>query len=258
MSLAILEPRRAVEGLIGRCALGVMFKAPRPGQSKTRLCPPLRPEQAAELSQCFFRDTTANIALACRKTDRAVGVAIYTPAGSENEFAGAVPPDFFLIPQRGSDFGQRLLNALTDLLSVGFSSVALIDSDSPSLPTDYYEELIDQLAGAPADRLVLGPTEDGGYYLIGVTRIYPALFTDIDWSTERVFRQTLRKASELRLRVVTLGEWYDVDNAASLERLMRELTSRSVTQERSRYPAPITLKFLERWRSLENAAGKFA
>ncbi len=256
MSFALLEPDKTVKGLIGYCALGVMIKAPRPGQSKTRLCPPLRPEQAADLSRCFLRDTTANIALACRKAGQAVGVAIYTPAGSENEFFGAVPPEFFLIPQRGSDFGQRLHNALRDLFSVGFSSVALIDSDSPSLPVHYYQELIDQLTSAPADRLVLGPTEDGGYYLIGMTTLYPALFANIDWSTDRVFSQTLQRAAELGLRVVTLGEWYDVDDAASLERLSRELMSRSAAEE-SCYPAPITRKFLEQWRFRENAAGKF-
>lgn len=246
MSSQLLEPGKPVDGTSRRCALGVMIKAPRPGFSKTRLCPPLRPEEAAQLSRLFLKDTAENIASVCQADARSAGVAIYTPIGSEAEFGGAVPEDFYFIPQRGTGFGERLLNALNDLFTAGFASVALIDSDSPSLPTAYYQSLVNLLSNASDKQVVIGPTEDGGYYLIGMTKPHEGLFTDIDWSTERVFGQTLQKAADQGLRVHTLPEWYDVDDSASLERLAQELLTETHTPHNTNhYQAPSTAAFLK-------------
>jgi uncharacterized protein len=253
MSLALLEPGKQAAGAYGRCALGVMIKAPRAGVSKTRLCPPLQAEEAAELSRRFFKDTADAIAGVCRADDRAVGVAIYTPTGSEPEFKAIVPETFYLLPQRGAGFGERLLNALEDLFSVGFSSVALIDSDSPSLPPACYRQVVERLARAAENQIVIGPTEDGGYYLIAMNQPHRELFTGIDWSTDRVFGQTLLKAKAQKLPVSNLPQWYDVDNVEALERLSRQLLAEPVQSDgQKHYPAPSTAEFLKKRRSSGN------
>ena len=219
----ILDPSAPAPGARGACALGVMIKAPRAGASKTRLVPPLTHAEAAELSVCFLRDTAANIAEACARADGAArGVAVYTPVGAESAFDGLLAPGFSLLPQRGEGFGERLFNAADDLLRVGFSSLCLIDSDSPTLPTRALAAAVEELA-KPGDRCVLGPTDDGGYYLIGLRRAHRRVFEGIDWSTDRVLRQTVERAAEARLEVALLPAWYDVDDAATLARLCREL-----------------------------------
>jgi rSAM/selenodomain-associated transferase 1 len=209
----------------GLCALGMMIKAPRAGASKTRLVPPLTHEEAARLSASFLRDTAANIADACADSSgRAAvqGVAVYTPAGAEAAFDGLLPQNFALLAQRGDTFGERLFHASADLLRLGYESCCLVDSDSPTLPRVLLVQAVEEL-GRPGDRLVLGPSEDGGYYLIGVKRAHPRLFEEIDWSTARVATQTLLRAREIDLAVSLLPPWYDVDDAHSLLRLCDEL-----------------------------------
>jgi rSAM/selenodomain-associated transferase 1 len=222
---AAARPRLATRG---GCALGVMIKAPRAGASKTRLVPPLTHEEAAALSVCFLRDTAANIAAACEAAGRvngrcaASGVAVYTPVGAESAFAGLLPEGFSLLAQRGGGFGERLFNAADDLLRSGFDSLCLIDSDSPTLPTRALVAAVEELS-RPGDRVVLGPADDGGYYLIGIKRAHHNLFERIEWSTERVLRQTVERACEINLDVALLPAWYDVDDAATLARLCEEL-----------------------------------
>jgi len=219
------------------CALAVMTKAPRAGQVKTRLVPPLSPDEAAQLNISFLRDTAAAIAEACGDTAR--GVAVYTPAGAESAYNGILPHEFELLPQRGDGFGERLALAAEDLFQCGFSAVCLIDSDSPTVSATIYAEAVALLA-KPNDRVVLGPSDDGGYYLIGLKQNHRELFDRIDWSTERVLDQTQQRACELNLAVSLLSTGYDVDNGAALRRLCDELLS----QESPREIAPHTRKFL--------------
>ena len=225
-SYTVLDPSAARAGLAprGGCALGVMIKAPRAGTSKTRLAPPLTHEEAAALSVCFLRDTAENIAAACEAAGAgaAAGVAVYTPAGAEGAFDGLLPEGFSLLAQRGEDFGERLFNAADDLLRLGYDSLCLIDSDSPTLPTRALAAAVAELS-RPGDRVVLGPADDGGYYLIGVKRAQAKLFERIDWSTGRVLRQTIERACEINSDVALLPAWYDVDDAATLARLCEEL-----------------------------------
>lgn len=205
----------------GSRALGVMAKAPRPGQVKTRLVPPLTPNEAAELSICLLRDTVANIADAAAH-EGADCLAVYTPAGSERTFDGLLPPGFILLSQRGDSLGERLLNATRDLLGVGYQSVCLINADSPTMPRNRLMEALRALE-TPGDRIALGPAEDGGYYLIGLKRAHRRLFEDIDWSTNRVLSQTIDRAAEISLEVHQLPAWYDLDDAQTLARLCAEL-----------------------------------
>jgi hypothetical protein len=228
--LKILTPGRRskaeLDSRLGVCALTVMAKAPRPGRVKTRLSPPLTPEQAAALNACFLRDTAENIASAASggsaNRNRAASLVCYTPVGDEELFEGVLPDDFAMIAQRGEGFGQRLLAAAEDILACGYSSVCLIDSDSPTVPTAAYQMAIAELAQA-GDRIVIGSAADGGYYLIGMKQAHAALFADISWSTNRVADETRDRAYAAGIELIELPLWYDVDDAATLEILKAEL-----------------------------------
>jgi rSAM/selenodomain-associated transferase 1 len=221
-----------------RQALAVAAKAPQPGTVKTRLQTLLSEQDAAELYRCFLRDTVA-LMESVPETDVIVS---YTPEGSERLFEGITSNGHQLLLQRGVSFGRRLFNALDDLLSQGYDSVAIMDSDSPTLPPDCLRRAFEELA-RPGDRVVLGPTSDGGYYLIGIKKNHSALFDGIDWSTERVLSQTIARARELSLDVSLLPEWFDVDNIEDLQRLWRE-----VVEEGRLSTASNTSRFLSaRW-----------
>ena len=211
--------RRA--GLEGVCALAVMAKAPRAGRVKTRLQPPLSAEEAAALNVCFLRDTAENIALVASEGG-AQGLICYTPVGDEAAFDGLLPEGFELIAQRGDGFGERLLYAAEDILNCGFGAVCLIDSDSPTLPTNALRSAVAELA-KHGERVVVGSSEDGGYYLIGLKTAESRVFKQITWSTAQVYSETVERAREAGVELVELLKWYDVDDAATLATLQREL-----------------------------------
>jgi rSAM/selenodomain-associated transferase 1 len=217
-----------------------MTKAPRPGRVKTRLSPPLTPEEAAALNTCFLRDTTTVIQATASKGG-AQGIGVYTPVGEEAAYADILPPEFILVPQRGDAFGERLVLAAGDVLELGFDAVCLIDSDSPTVPQHAYAEAV-RLLSQSGDRVVLGPVDDGGYYLIGLKSVHRRVFEDIDWSTERVFNQTVERAKEIGLAVELLPTWYDVDDRTTLHRLCDELLGGKAS---AGYHAPETRQFLE-------------
>jgi uncharacterized protein len=222
-------------------ALGLMAKAPLAGEVKTRLVPPLLPAEAAALSICFLRDMTANVK-SVTATEPASGLVVYTPAGAEFAFAGVLPDGFDLLAQRGNSLGERLYNATDDLLCAGHRGVLLINSDSPTLPRSILTQAI-ELLSRDGDRVVLGAAEDGGYYLIGLKQAHRNLFNEIAWSTPDVFTRTKQRAAEIDLPVELLPPWYDVDDAATLERLCAELFFPRATNQA--YPAPHTRAFLE-------------
>ncbi len=198
-----------------------MAKAPRPGKVKTRLAPPLTLEQTAALNICFLRDTTCNIAEVAQGGG-ADGIICYTPVGDEVAFDGLLPADFKLIAQRGDGFGERLHCAAADLLACGFAAVCLIDSDSPTLPGSALRSAVEALL-APGYRVVLGGSDDGGYYLIGLKAAHREVFERITWSTSSVLAETRERAAEAGLEVVELPLWYDVDDGATLRLLAAEL-----------------------------------
>jgi uncharacterized protein len=216
-----------------------MAKAPRIGEVKTRLVPPLSAAQAAALGGSFIRDIAGNI-LAASEVAPIEGYVAYSPPGSEALFRALLPEQIGLLPPRRIGLGDALFDAAGDLLTAGYGSVCLVNADSPTLPTGVLVEAARRLA-APGDRLVLGPADDGGYYLIGLKHPHRRLFEDIDWSTERVFRQTSERAAELELETVALPGWYDVDDIVSLRRLMREIRHAADPQG---YAAPHTAAFL--------------
>lgn len=222
------------------CAIAVMAKAPQPGRSKTRLTPRLSPAQAAGLSAAFLRDITENIAQAAR-SEGIDGFIAYAPAGSEALFDGHLALGTGLIladgapamPDNVTGFGRCLLQAVDTLLAEGYSAAVVLNSDSPTLPASYLTRAAALLA-APGDRAVLGPAEDGGYYLLGLKQAHAHMFADITWSSAHVAAETRARAYEMGLELVELPAWYDVDDEAALARLIKELTG---VQEPMKAPA---------------------
>ena len=195
-------------------ALIVVAKRPRPGKTKTRLSPPLTPELASALYECFLFDTLNQM----RQVHDAQQVIAYL---DEPDYFGRLAPDFELIPQEGEDLGERLDHALTSYLSRGYKRVVIMDSDSPTLPPDYLSQAFLVLSDG-AD-VVLGPCDDGGYYLIGIKRPRPRLLREVHMSTPTVAAETIALAKDEGLNLISLPIWYDVDDATSLFRLRQEI-----------------------------------
>jgi hypothetical protein len=228
------------------CAVAIMAKASVAGTVKTRLVPPLSFEEAAELNTCCLADVAANIVAAAKRVP-IQGFAAYHPLGSEKFFEDLLPGGFKLLRPIEPTIGRSLYHAARDLLALGYGSICLVNADSPTLPTEILIETVRRLQ-EPGDRVVLGPAADGGYYLIGLKEFHRRLFEEIDWSTERVYRQTIARAAEIGLTVASLRQWYDVDDAGSLALLGRELDpdQAAANPYRGGYPAPATAAFLRR------------
>ena len=195
-------------------ALIVVAKRPAPGKTKTRLSPPLTPELASALYECFLFDTLDQM----RQVGDAQSVIAYL---DECDYFRRLAPDFELIPQEGRDLGERLDNALTFCLSRGYERAVIMDSDSPTLPPHCLSQAFSVLSDG-AD-VVLGPCDDGGYYLIGVKKPTPRLLREVHMSTPTVAAETMALAKEEGLRLVTLPTWYDIDDVVSLSRLVQEI-----------------------------------
>ena len=200
-------------------ALVIFAKAPIPGEVKTRLCPPLTPDEAATLHGGFVLDmlerTTLAVAtlhlpfhryLACAPSSALVFFQIM------EERQGVK-----LIDQVGDDLGARMQHAFETMFEKGYHRVCIVGTDVPSLPLDHYTQA---LALLETNDLVLGPALDGGYYLIGLTRAAPDLFTEIPWSTDRVLALTQEKATTLGLKTALLSQWRDVDTIEDLHALI--------------------------------------
>jgi uncharacterized protein len=218
-----------------RRALFVMAKDPRAGQVKTRLCPPLTPDMAARLYQCFLLDILDLVA----GLPGVDPVIAFSPPEARAEFSRLTSGRFLLIPQHGADLGARLENSFRVLFQQGYEQVAAVSTDSPDLPSEYLGEAFSRLEKAP---VVLGPCPDGGYYLIGMSRLIPELFRDMPWSTERVVPETEVRIKRMGLLLSYLPEWHDVDTGADLHRLMEELTGVRCSGTR----APRTRRFCQR------------
>ncbi len=230
------------------CAVAVMGKAPRSGRSKTRLAPAVGFEAAAALSAAFLRDTTENVVRAGRQAPIASYVA-YAPADAASLVEPHVAIGTALLVADGTGceaprvegFGRCLLEAVTHLLARGHASACVLNSDGPTLPTGFLVEAA-RLLALPGDRAVLGPSRDGGYYLLGLKRAHTAPFENISWSTADVAEQTVERAASIGLPVERLPSWYDVDDASALARLVDELNGKAPAG----YGAPATRACLHR------------
>ncbi len=197
-------------------ALLVIAKQPTPGQTKTRLTPPLSAAAAAALYESFLADTLDLV----RRIPGVDHLVAYLPAEAQAYFR-ALAPDFGLVSQEGVGLGERLDNALAGCLRRGYARAVIMNSDGPTLPPAYLVQAFAALRDGA--EVVLGPSDDGGYYLIGVRQPVPRLLREVRMSTPTVLADTLALAAQEGLRVALLPRWYDIDEAADLARLAREL-----------------------------------
>ena len=216
-------------------SLIVVAKKPEPGFTKTRLCPPFTAQEAAQFYRCLMLDT---LALAARVQGVEHCVA-YAPVGARSYFQSLVPEGFSLIPQQGTDLGERLANTLADRFQQGYRKVVVMNSDGPTLPLPYLEEAFRQLQHYDVS---LGMGHDGGYYLIGMKQLHPELFENIAWSSDQVISQTLDTCRRLQLKVHQLPQWYDVDVADDLQQLRSDLAKNPTAALR-------TGAYLRHWRN---------
>jgi len=232
---AILGPARVgrPQAAGGASVVVVMAKQPVPGKSKTRLCPPLTSREAAELSEALLRDTVGLVS-GLRETEMAIAVSPRSAVGLMRRF---VPRGARILAVEGADIGECLHSVTEQLFAEGFTRVVALNADGPTLPAEYIERAVEMLTESD---VVLGPAEDGGYYLIGLRQRQPRLFQGISWSTAHVAAETLALAATLGLTVARLPQWYDVDTPAELERLRAELIARPLGI------APCTRAFLAR------------
>jgi hypothetical protein len=222
-----------------RRALLVVAKQPAPGQTKTRLTPPLTGEQASALYECFLRDTLVVIR-AARQQIAFDPIVAYLPVGSEVYFR-SLAADFTLLPQQGNDLAERLNNATAHCLMNGYDQAVIMDSDSPTLPS---RSLVQAFTALETADVSIGPCDDGGYYLIGLKQPAPDLFLTVTMSTDHVTADTLARAQAAGLNAALLPGCYDIDYLADLKRLTEELRTQ---------PAPIaphTRAFLARYPDL--------
>jgi uncharacterized protein len=206
-------------------ALVILTKAPQPGQSKTRLVPPLSYDEAADLARALLLDQLQNLAT----FDAARLFIAFTPENAAVFFEGFIAQGFTCFAQQGQSLGQRMSHAFQHLFASGFEKIILIGSDLPTLPLGFFCQAYACLEKS-AD-VVLGPSADGGYYLVGMKRMIAALFDDIGWSGADVLSQTMNKLGDLGLKHELLPDWYDIDTARDLERLQSQRMSREVAMK---------------------------
>ncbi len=199
--------------------LVVFVKDSIPGRVKTRLTPRITPDEAAKLYKAFTLDIISNARKLKRNSVNNITVA-YTPVGAEKAFRKLIEQPTNFLPQKGKNLGERMKNAFKQSFAEGAKRVVIIGTDSPTLPVSYIQKAFDILKKIP---IVIGPTFDGGYYLIGLSGLNDDIFDGIGWGTSRVFDQTLTRIKSLNTQVYVLPPWYDVDTSEDLEFLKSHL-----------------------------------
>jgi len=162
-----------------------------------------------------------------------VSYTSFTPEHREEEWKKLTPNEFGMVPQKGNSLGAKLHNAFYNSFKLGASKTVIIGSDSPTLPASYISQAIDLL---DENELVLGPADDGGYYLIAAKDTHQFLLEDIEWSTPAVLSQTLQKARSNNLKCTLLPEWYDVDDLKSLQKAIRDDPSKLIAGRLEKNP----------------------
>lgn len=201
-----------------------MAKAPLPGTVKTRLVPPLTAEQAAELYRALLLDQFEHL----RQVGGAARHVFYAPADAEKMLSDLGGADYAYRAQSGGDLGARMAQVFDDLWRLGHRNVVLVGSDLPALPLEILREAFTRLAAAE-HRVVIGPSRDGGYYLIGMNQPTPEIFDNMTWSHDRVLADTTARLDGLGVFYNMLPSWFDLDVAEDFQRLaaLAETDSRS-------------------------------
>jgi len=198
-------------------SLLVFAKVPRPGAVKTRLTPALSSDDAARLYTAFLRDTLRQV------SELGVDVRLYLAPPFSKDAIDGLPTGVSLHKQRGEGLGARMKHAFEDTFAEGAHRVVGMGSDHPTLPTSFLRQAVQSLDSPPS--LCIGPSEDGGFYLIGMTAAYQALFDGMTYSHAQVFSDTLARAEQIDAQVTVLPQWYDVDTPQDLHRMLADLSS---------------------------------
>lgn len=196
-------------------ALLVFAKIPRPGTVKTRLTPVLTPAEAARLYTAFLRDTLRQV------VRLEVDVRLYLAPPLPDGDLDGVPADVSLHEQAGGKLGARMRGAFQETLYAGYERAVVIGSDHPTLPLSFIRQGYRTIESP--ESLCVGPTEDGGFYLLGMSSFYPRLFEEMTYSHSRVFADTLARAAGTSAKLTVLPQWYDVDRPQDLDRLLTDL-----------------------------------
>jgi len=208
-------------------ALLIFARKPVPGMVKTRLVPMLSPDQAARLYDCMLADVLARTAVDPQFDRFLFYEDVYGAKDYFGRMAGIIS-----LPQQGKDLGERMLAAFRAVLALEYTVAVVIGSDAPDLPTHFIVRAFDVLESGACE-VVFGPCEDGGYYLLGMKSLYPALFRNVPWSSDKVLVVSLERAKVGGIEACLLPVWHDVDKAADLERpdLLDERNGARCTRE---------------------------
>lgn len=197
-------------------ALLIFVKHPVPGEVKTRLCPELTPERAAAFYRTLVEDTLeVHLNSAGHET-----IVCFTPEHSRDEVRSWLGEDITLQGQRGGDLGSRQFDAIGQALEAGYRKAVIIGSDCPAITPGDIETAFDLLDD---NQLVIGPSEDGGYYLIGAAGDVECVFENISWGGEEVLRETMERAREAGVTFGMLDIKYDIDTYHDLKRYYRSV-----------------------------------
>lgn len=201
--------------------LAVFCKEPQPGKVKTRLVADgMSQNEVLQLYTAFLED----ILELARQSGAGQKWAYYAPPASEAFQQKLKDKGFEIEAQSGEDLGQRMARLFQTAFSKGAGRIVLIGSDSPSLPKRYIEQAFQELENK---EVVIGPTRDGGYYLIGLSKWIPEIFQNIHWSTPDVLMETLSRLDALNIlsKTALLPYWYDIDEKKDLSFLRFHLES---------------------------------
>jgi rSAM/selenodomain-associated transferase 1 len=216
-------------------ALAVMAKAPVAGQVKTRLLSSFTDEEAAELSRSLLVDQLNHL----QELDKTDFYLAFAPDDARLLMEQLAPACFYLFPQQGDDLGGRMAAVFERLFQMGHKNIALIGGDLPPVPLRFFDQAYAFLESSKK-RVVLGPSRDGGYYLVGCNRPTPEMFRGMSWSHSEVLTETQNKLSSLKVNYDLLPLWFDIDTADDLRHL------ESVSDNALKKAMPNTLLLLQR------------
>lgn len=218
-------------------AIIIMAKVPAPGRVKTRLQPFFSEAQSAEISEAFLRDAESK----AKSVEENVMIAV-APFEKKHELKNILQHNPALIEQRGENLGEKMLAAFRFVFEAGTDSVVMTGTDSPTFPADFIEQAFEYLE-LETD-VVLGRTEDGGFFLIGLRApLAPRIFEGVEWSSEKTFEQIRENVMDSGLHLREVPGWYDVDKPEDFEKLRREF----MQNENARRRAPQTFEFFANW-----------
>ena len=215
-----------------------MTKVPQAGKVKTRLQPFLSAQQSAEIAICFLQDTEQKATSVTQNL-----IVAFSPIEKKNLLIEILQTNPILVEQKGDNLGERMFHAFEFAFSRDSDAVVMIGTDSPTFPSEFIERAFITLE--TESDAVLGKTEDGGFYLIGLRSLDKKIFENIEWSSPRTFEQTRQNIENLNLSLSEISAWYDVDTPKDLMKLEKELAGK-------RELALKTFEFLEGLKQFSN------